>query len=265
MPLIQANGISLYYEQHGWDKPADVLVLSNGILMSTASWVYQLPVLAKKYRVLLYDCRGQWQSEHPRAPYAMEQHADDLVALLTALKVERAHIAGISYGAEVSLTFALKYPARTQSLIVASAVSEIGVQLRGIAEMWIAAAQRKDSDLFFQVTYPFNFSEAWIAANVPLLAQARVRYAALDFDAVINLCQAFLQFNVTDQLYRITAPTLVLVGEADTLKPRHYADLIARKISHAEYVVVPGSGHALCWEKFEVFNSLICGFLAKQG
>src|SRR5512138_3735024 len=102
MPKIQANGIEFYYEWHGPEN-ADVLVLSNGILMSTTSWAFQVPALSKAYRLLLYDCRGQGQSEHPAGPYSMEQHADDLVALLDGLGVSRAHIAGVSYGAEISL------------------------------------------------------------------------------------------------------------------------------------------------------------------
>lgn len=264
MPKIQANGIELYYEQHGWDKDADVLVLSNGVLMSTASWAFQIPALSKHYRVLLYDCRGQWQSDHPREPYSMELHADDLAALLDALGIERAHIGGISYGAEVSMVFALKYPARTKSLLLASTVSQVEPILRAHIQAWIEAAKRQDADLFYRVTYALNFAEAWIAANPQLLAQARARYATLDFDAVINLCQAFLQLNITAELQRITAPTLLMVGEEDILKPRRYADIIARAIPHAEYVVIPGSGHAVCWEKSHVFNSLMLGFLAKQ-
>ena len=65
MPTIRVNGIEIYYEQYGWDRDADVLVLSNGVLMSTASWAYQTPVLSRYYRLLLYDCRGMWQSAHP--------------------------------------------------------------------------------------------------------------------------------------------------------------------------------------------------------
>ncbi|MCX7839465.1 MAG: alpha/beta hydrolase [Anaerolineae bacterium] len=264
MPKILANGIEIYYEQHGWDKDADVLVLSNGVLMSTASWAFQTPVLSKHYRLLLYDCRGQWQSEHPRAPYSMELHADDLAALLNALGIARAHIGGISYGAEVSMIFALKYPALTQSLILASTVSQVDPILRGTIQAWIEAAKRKDPELFFRVTYPTNFSERWIAANAPLLEQARARYAMLDFDAVVNLCEAFLQLNITAELHRITAPALLMVGEEDALKPRRYADIIAREIPRCEYVIVPRSGHALCWEQAGVFNSLVLGFLRQQ-
>nr|MCU0510659.1 alpha/beta hydrolase [Anaerolineae bacterium] len=141
MPELTANGCRFYYELDG-PADRDVLVLSNGILMSTASWGYQAPALAKRYRLLRYDCRGQWQSEHPAGPYTMEGHAEDLAALLDALGIDRAHIAGISYGAEISMIFASRYPERTRSLIVSSAVSEVQPALRGIAEMWLAAAER---------------------------------------------------------------------------------------------------------------------------
>jgi 3-oxoadipate enol-lactonase len=263
MPKIQANGIELYYELHG-PADADVLVISNGILMSTASWVYQVPVFSKQYRVLLYDCRGQWQSEHPKEPHSMQMHADDLAALLDALKIDKAHLLGISYGAELSLAFALKYSERARSLIVSSTVSHVEPTLASVVQMWIEAAKRKDAELFYRVTYPFNFAESWIVANPQLLAQARMRYESLDFDAVVNLCEAFLKLNITSELHNIKTPTLLMVGELDSLKPRHYADIIAREMPHAEYVIVPGSGHALCWEKWQVFNSLVLGFLSKQ-
>lgn len=266
MPELTANNYRFYYELDG-PPDADVLVLSNGILMSTASWGYQVPAFAKRYRVLRYDCRGQWQSEHPAGPYTMEGHAEDLAALLHALGIESAHIAGISYGAEISMIFAYRYPERAKSLILSSTVSEIGPALRGIAEMWLAAAERRDPDLFFAATYPFNFSQRWIAANGAALSAARERYKLLDFDAVVELCRAFLALNITPELRRITAPTLIMVGEEDNLKPRAYADIIARQIPHAAYAIIPNAGHALCWEAPLAFNSLVLGFLeqAKGG
>lgn len=264
MPELIANGCRLYYELDG-PTDADVLVLSNGILMSTASWGYQVPAFSRRYRVLRYDCRGQWQSEHPAGPYSMAQHADDLAALLDGLGIARAHIGGISYGAEISMVFALKHPERVRSLVLSSAVSQVNPTLAGIAGMWLEAAQRRDPELFFAATYPFNFSQRWIAANAAALAQARSRYAALDFAAVTELCRAFLALDITGDLHRIAAPTLVMVGEDDNLKPRPYADIIAREIPHAAYAIIPGTGHAVCWEAPLAFNSLVLGFLEQQG
>jgi 3-oxoadipate enol-lactonase len=259
-----ANGIELYYELHG-PPDGDVLVLSNGVLMSTASWVYQTPVLSRHYRLLLYDCRGMWQSEHPPGPYSMELHADDLATLLDALGIERAHVGGISYGAEISMIFALKYPEKTRSLILSSAVSQVDRMLRGVMESWIAAVEAKDPEMFFRVSYPTNFSEAWIAANQEALDLARERYEMLDYDAFLELLLSFSRLGVTDDLHEIEAPTLVIVGEEDILKPRKYAEIIARKIRNTEFAVVPHAGHAVLWERPGVFNSLILGFLAKQG
>lgn len=263
MPKIAVNGTELYYELHGPEE-AEVVVLTNGVLMSTASWAFQTPVISRHYRLLLYDCRGMWKSDHPAGPYTMALHADDLAALLSALGIERAHIGGISYGGEVSLAFALQYPERTRSLFVSSAVSEVGPVLRGLVESWVAAARARDPEQLYRVSYPLNFSDAYIAANQAALQAAGARYAALDFDAVLELLDCFLRLDLTADLPRITAPTFVLVGEQDLLKPRRYSELIARSIPGARLVVVPGAGHALCLEQPELFNALLLGFLNCQ-
>ncbi len=262
MPKTEVNGIQIYYELHGPEE-ADVLVLSNGVLMSTASWAFQTAVLAKHYRLLLYDCRGMWQSEHPPGPYSMELHADDLAALLDALGIERAHIGGASYGAEISMVFGLKYPEKTRSLIFASAVSHVDPLLEGMIGTWAAAARARDPEMLYQVVYPLTFSEAWIAANRETLNLARERYKALDFDAFLELLSAFSRLNVTADLREIAAPALVIVGEEDIVKPRKYAEIIAREIPNAEFAVIPHAGHAVMWEQPGVFNSLLLGFLAK--
>jgi 3-oxoadipate enol-lactonase len=264
MPRIETNGIQIYYELHG-PAAAPVLVLSNGVLMSTASWAYQIPDLSRDYRLLLYDCRGMWQSDHPPGPYSMELHADDLAALLDGLDVDQAHIGGTSYGAEISMVFALKYPERTRSLIVTSAVSQVDPILEGFIGGWIAAARAKDPELFYQVVYPLTFSEVWIAANRALLDQARERYKTIDFEAMLALLLSFSELDITDQLHQIRAPTMVDVGELDMLKPRRYSEIIAGEIPGAELGLIPNAGHATLWEQAGVFNTLILGFLARQG
>jgi 3-oxoadipate enol-lactonase len=264
MPKIEANGIQLYYELHG-PQDADVLVLSNGVLMSTASWAYQTPVLSRHYRLLLYDCRGMWQSDHSPGPYTMELHAGDLAALLDGLGVERAHIGGTSYGAEISLAFALKYPERTQSLIVTSAVSQVDAQLKGMVDAWAYAARARDAEMLFQVVYPLTFSEAWIADNQEALALARERYELLDMDAFLELLRCFSKLDLTARLHNISLPTLIVVGEEDALKPRKYSEIMVAEIPNAEYAIIPHAGHAAMWEQAGVFNSLVLGFLAKHG
>jgi len=263
VPYIKVNGIQIYYELTG---PADapVLVFSNGIMMSTASWAYQKAALNPYLRVLLYDCRGMWQSDHPEEPYSMEGHADDLAELLKALDIKKAHIAGISYGAEVSMVFALKYPEKTRSLIVIDGVSEIHPLLHAQTYPWLMAAEKMDAELLLRTSYHMNFAENWINTNQAFIEASVDRYAELDMEALVRLMKAFYALEITEQLSKVTSPTLVIAGEEDLIKGPDYAKIIANQISGSELVIVPGSGHALCLEKPAELNTLLLGFVYKH-
>ncbi|MFN2302990.1 MAG: alpha/beta fold hydrolase [Anaerolineales bacterium] len=263
MPLINVKNINIYYELTG-PEDAPVLVLSNGIMMSTASWAFQSKVLSTHIRILLYDCRGMWRSDHPQEPYSMEQHADDLAGLLNALDIEKAHIGGISYGAEISMMFAIKYPKMTRSLIVIDGVSEIHPLLHAQTYPWLMAAERDDAELLLRSSYHMNFAEDWIMANQAFIEGSVERYQALDMEAFTRLMLAFYDLDITEKLNLIQAPTLVIAGDKDIIKGREYAKIISDKISNSEFVMVPDSGHALCLEKPAILNTLLLGFVVKN-
>jgi len=264
MAKIRINDIDLYYEIHG-PEDGSVLVLNNGVIMNAAtSWAFQTAALSKHYRLLQYDCRGQGQSDHPEGPYSMEMHADDLSGMLEALEIEKAHIAGISYGGEVAQAFALQYSQKTISLILADTVSEVRSELRYIVEGWIDALRSGDAGVFFNATVPWNFSPEFVRAHPELMVDAQKRYALLDFQAVTQLCECFLQVDFTSRLNEIKIPTCIIVGEKDLLKGMEYAQIIKREIPGAELHIFPGAGHATCWERAAEFNTVVLGFLAKQ-
>ena len=194
----------------------------------------------------------------------MEGHVDDLSALMGALEIEKAHIAGISYGGEVAQAFVLKYPDKVKSLILIDTVSEVSPELRMVIQSWVDALKTSDALAFFNATVPWNFSPEFIANNAALLEDARKRYALLDFPAVIRLCEAFFEVDFTKRLNEIKAPTGIMVGELDLLKGMRYAEILKRNIPHAEYHVLMGAGHASCWERPQEFNSIVLGFLGKQ-
>jgi 3-oxoadipate enol-lactonase len=262
VPSLKVEDVSLYYEFHG-PESAPVLVLNNGLIMNAAtSWVFQTEALSKEYRLLQYDCRGQGQSDHPPAPYSMAQHADDLAGLLEALGVVTAHIAGISYGGEVAQAFALRYPEMVTSLILIDTVSEVGPELELVIRSWMDALRVEDALAFFHTTIPWNFSPAFIAANQPLLEDAKQRYTLLDFPAVLALCESFLEVDFTQRLGEIKAPTCIMVGGQDLIKGPRYAEILQRGLPHAEMHVLEDAGHATCWEAPQKFNELIMGFLS---
>ena len=194
----------------------------------------------------------------------MEMHADDLAGLLDVLEIEAAHIAGISYGGEVGQAFALKYPSRSLSLILADTVSEVQAELGYIIDGWIDALKTGDPLAFFNATVPWNFSPQFVRANPALMADAQKRYADLDFPAVIRLCECFMAVDCTARLEEIKIPTCIIVGEVDLLKGPQYARILQAGIPQSEFHLLAGAGHATCWERPEEFNSILLGFLAKN-
>ncbi|MFW9833223.1 MAG: alpha/beta fold hydrolase [Candidatus Thorarchaeota archaeon] len=262
MPVSNVNGIDIYYEIHGEGEP---VIFGNGVFSNTLGWVNQIPIFSKQYQVILYDMRGQGQSEKPEGPYSFEIHAEDQKALLDDLGVSKVHHVGISYGAELGLVFALQYPEMLKSLVVCSAVSFVGPLLREMALLWKLVCELANSDLFYQATVPLNFAETFIQENTAILEQAKVRYTQLDYPALVRLMDAFLQLDVTDQLKNIKIPTCVIVGEKDILKPAYpYSSLIHASIPNSEMTIVRNSGHAVTFERPEEFNSIVLGFLEKH-
>lgn len=261
MPDELVNGVKLHYEMHG-PEHAPVLALLNGVLMNTSSWALQTPVLARHFRVLVHDCRNQGASDHPTGPCTMALHAQDLAALMQCLGIKAAHIAGISYGGELAQRFALDYPHLTRSLFISSAVSEVRPLLAARIRGWMETVRRRDGELLYRCSVADNFSESWLAAHPEWEAASVPRYRQLDFDAVLRLCEAFLEIDWTSELHRIAAPTMVVVGELDAIKPLDpYSRTLAREIPGAHLLVLGGAGHACCLETPEAWNAALLGWL----
>ena len=262
MPVTNVNGIDIYYEIHGEGEP---VLFGNGVFSNTEGWVHQLPVFSKEYQVILYDMRGQGQSEKPESPYSFEIHAEDQKALLEDLGISKVHHVGISYGGELGLVFALKYPEMLRSLVVCSSVSQVNTLLREMCLLWRYACELADPDLFYHSTVPLNFGELFIRENKDVLELARERYTQLDYPPLVRLIDAFLDLDITDKLSKVQTPTCIIGGEMDILKPPYpYSRIIHEGLPNSEIVIVRDAGHAVTFDKPEEFNSIVLGFLRKQ-
>ena len=262
MPIRKVNGVDIYYEIHGEGEP---VIFGNGVFSNSLGWVNQTPVFSKEYQVILYDMRGQGQSEKPDGQYTFDIHAEDQRSLLEALGISKVHHVGISYGAELGLVFALKFPEMLKSLVACSAVSYVGALLREMCLLWRFACEMEDPDLFYYSTVPLNFGETFIKENPAILEQAKERYLGLEYPPLVRLIDAFLMLDVTDQLQKIKIPTCVIAGEKDILKPAYpYSKLIHDSLPNSEMTVIRDSGHAVTFEKPDEFNKVVLDFLQKQ-
>lgn len=145
MPKLEVDGIQLHWEVLGQGEPVAFL---NGVLMTTKSWNLQTSVLSRQYRCLLHDFRGRLLSDKPLEPWTMEDHAQDLRALLDHLGVQSCHIIGTSHGGEVGLIFASRWPDRVESLSVISSVSEVGLELDQAVSPWRQEALEAPETLY---------------------------------------------------------------------------------------------------------------------
>ncbi len=263
MPTIHANGVNLYYEFHG-PESGEPLILNNGVFMNTTSWAFQLPELSKRYRVLAYDMRGQGQSEHPAGEYSLELHARDLVALMDALGIKRAHMVGTSYGGELNLVMGIRTPERCHTLVIIASVPHSDQMIAAMIERWRLAAQLGDGPKFFRLIYADVYSENFLKERPELLPMAEERYATLDLPAAVRLIESFQRFNVTDELGKIKTPTCIVSAELDLLKPRRYGELMHRAIAGSEFHLIPDAAHVAVLEKANEVNTIVLGFLAKH-
>lgn len=120
MPTVRVIDINIYYEIHGQGEP---LVMIAGYGDDSSIWFRQVPGLSKEYEVIIFDNRGTGRSSKPDALYTIRMMADDLAGLMDAIGIQVAHIYGHSTGGMIAQEFALCYPKKVKTLILACTVA----------------------------------------------------------------------------------------------------------------------------------------------
>ncbi|MCP4666544.1 MAG: alpha/beta fold hydrolase, partial [Deltaproteobacteria bacterium] len=138
----------IYYEVHGQGRP---LVLLNGIMMNTLSWVDHIEILKDQYELIIYDMRDQAQSGRLEEGYDISIHAEDLKKLLDHLDMDKTNVWGVSYGGQVGLILALKYPEMIDRLILSNTSAHVDQYLLSLGDMWKRAARLYDGEAFFDL------------------------------------------------------------------------------------------------------------------
>jgi pimeloyl-ACP methyl ester carboxylesterase len=241
---------------HRVDGDGPPLILLNGGLMSIGAWQPIVPALAARYRVIRCDFRGQLLTPGPYAE-AWEEHARDVIEVFDHLGVERAHVAGVSYGAEVAMFVAALFPERVGRLTVITATDRVvdwmGENAReGERIAKRAAAGEGGGEELFRNVLEATWSDWWLAKQAPDFMEQRLRQVALLPPAFFAGAAAILSIldtlDLTPLLGRITAPALVIGGEHDRVFPPEHSRAIAAGIPNARLVIMPNTGHGLLFE-----------------
>ncbi|MCK5654501.1 MAG: alpha/beta fold hydrolase, partial [Dehalococcoidia bacterium] len=123
MPKAKVNEVNIDYAVHGQGEP---LVLIQGLGGPRSGWIFQTRAFGKYYRVITFDNRGVGKSDKPGGSYTVRTMADDTIALLDYLGVDKAHVLGISLGGMIAQEIAINYPERVRKLILACTAAETG-------------------------------------------------------------------------------------------------------------------------------------------
>jgi pimeloyl-ACP methyl ester carboxylesterase len=219
------NGIDMYYEVHGRGGGVPLVLLHGGGSTIEVTFGRVLPVFAGSRRVIAVEEQGHGRTSDRDRPVTFEGSADDVAALLRHLEVDRADFFGFSNGASVALQVAIRHPGLVRKLVFASSITR---RDGARPELWEFIEQADFSNM------PQPLKDAFLRVN-PDERKLRTMH---DKDAA--RMRGFE--DVPDDLVRtVRAPTLIVLGDRDIVKPEHALEL-TRLISGARLLILPG-GH----------------------
>ena len=263
MAKAQVNGIELHYEFRG-NPQGPTVVFINGLLTDTASWNAHLPHFEEQYRCLVYDCRGQGQSDKPDHVYDTRLHAEDLAALVERLGIEKAHFIGLSNGGAALLAYAADNPRSVISLVVAGAYPYVDTLLTVKLTSWVRAMEVGGSPLRFDVATPWVWGGQFLEKNYDTFLAYREKGVNMPIEWAMNLVKGAMAHDIREKLTHVQAPTLVIVGEEDVLTPAKLAAYIVERVPKAELLVMSGLGHAAALEDPVEFSQVTLEFFKRN-
>ncbi|WP_406695070.1 alpha/beta fold hydrolase [Singulisphaera sp. Ch08] len=236
------NGLKIYYEIHGAGRPL-VLLHGGGSTIETSFGKVLLP-FAKNRQVIAFEQQGHGRTADVDRPFSFEQSADDTAALLRYLKIERADFYGYSNGGNVALQIAIRHPELVRKLVVAAAMFKndgLDPKLRE------SLKHASPEDM------PASLREAYlkVAPNPEALPTF-----------VAKCAKRMLEFEDwrEEDLRSIDAPTMVMIGDADVVRPEHAVEML-RLLPLGQLAVLPGTDHMTLVERDDLLLAMIPTFL----
>jgi pimeloyl-ACP methyl ester carboxylesterase len=251
MPHIQVDGLTINYDVQGEGEP---LLLIPYTSADHACWAFQLPAYTEHFNCIAVDLPGSGESDKPAGPYSTEGHADQVAAFLGAIGIERAHVAGMSFGGAVGIQLAARHPGRVRSLSLHSAWHASDDYLKTVVEQWrtLAPALPTVADVVVQGIFPWCFT--------PEMYVERPEFV----DTLVDFVRGRPAQPLDAFLGEIDAPTLITFGARDLVCSTRFAEPLKNGIAGSELVVFDHLSHAGLHEDPETFNRATLDFLLRQ-
>jgi pimeloyl-ACP methyl ester carboxylesterase len=258
--LLAAGEVELWVERRGTGPE---VLLIHGLGDTAEAWQRQLDGLADSYRLTAFDNRGAGRSSAPDGPLRVEDLADDAAALLRALDVPAAHVAGYSGGSIVAQELAIRHPELVRSLVLQSSWARLDAYVRRVLDFfrWLPGAAPSER-AFLEAFYLWFYTpRAHADGTVDKLIDAALAAPAPQSpDVVERTLEAFYSYETYDRLPRIAAPTLVLSGGLDLTTGPRFGRVVADRIPGAVFEVLPEEAHQPFQEIPDRWNTRVDDF-----
>ncbi len=242
----------------------EVIVLSAGLGGAAAFWAPQRAALEQHFRVLAFDQRGTGRNaEALPEGYTIGHMADDVVEVMDAAGVTRAHVLGHALGGLVGLDLGRRYPERIGKLVLVNAWARVERHSERCFEIRIGILNSQGPAAYVAAQPLFLHTAPYMSAHHEKI-NAEVAHGTAHFQGAGNLLKrigALRAFDARADLARITAPTLVAASRDDLLVPWTASEILAAGLPQAELWITPEGGHAFSVEQPEAFNAKLLGFL----
>jgi 3-oxoadipate enol-lactonase len=263
MPHMRVGDVELYYELIDYTEPWKAgpapVIFVHGMGGDHGMWLYQVPAFCTRFPTITVDLRGHGQSTKPGADFSIADMARDLVRLLRALGVERAHVVGLSLGGLVAQQLALDYPRAVAALVLADTLCGVPPGFESMVRDAVQFIEDNSMRAVAQARITNAFSDAVDPAMRGYLID---RVARNDKTAYVRAAHAGFGFSASARLGEIRAPTLVVVGEEDRVTPPPLSEDLAARIRGARLVRIPAAGHVSNVEQPAEFNRVVLEFLS---
>jgi pimeloyl-ACP methyl ester carboxylesterase len=266
MPQVEVDGLTINYDVQGEGEP---LLLIPYTSADHACWAFQLPAYTEHFSCIAIDLPGSGESDKPAGPYSTDGHADQVAAFLGAIGIERAHVAGMSFGAAVGMHLAARHPGRVRSLSLHSPWHASDDYLKIVVEQWrtLASTLPTVADVVIQAIFPWCFTPDMYVERpqfVDMLVDFVRSRPAQPVDAFLAQTDAVLAHDASAALGDIDAPTLITFGARDLVCSTRFAEPIKSGIAGSDLLVFDHLSHAGLHEDPETFNPATLDFLLRQ-
>lgn len=242
----------------------DPLVLIHGLGDDHRAWRRTVPDLMLRHRVLLYDLRGHGQTTLGKPDGSLRQLGEDLVALLDALDVERARIAGFSLGGTIAMRVGIDHPERVERLVLVATSSRVGRSAAGWYRERRAMVEHEDS--WLRETLDRDTAEVYAQAPNELEEGLLIRrQSTADPRGYGNACAAMaalFEAPLDPELGQIKTPALIVASDLDQHCPPKAAEIIQSGIPGSRIEILKGAGHAIPVERPRELAAAINKFLS---